>query len=108
MLFFRILERDLNRIIPVLFYGLFEDNPARSGFYHGYGNQTAIRPEYLRHSYFFADQSINHGYNLISTSTPAEMSSFIRSSAVCGVGSYISISLLWVLISNCSLDFLST
>src|SRR2546425_10272439 len=45
---------------------------------------------------------------LISTSTPAGRSSFIRASTVCEVGSRISSSLLCVRISNCSRDFLST
>src|SRR3989338_3820880 len=48
-------------------------------------------------------------YNiLISTSTPADNSNFINASIVCCVGSTISKSLLWVRISNCSRDFLST
>src|SRR5207249_7225444 len=45
---------------------------------------------------------------LISTSTPAERSSFINASRVCCVGSRMSSSRLWVRISNCSRDFLST
>ena len=47
-------------------------------------------------------------HNFISTSTPAGSSSFISSSTVLGVGSIISTSLLCILISNCSRDFLST
>src|SRR5262249_14531735 len=45
---------------------------------------------------------------LISTSTPADRSSFISASSVCCVGSRMSRSRLWVRISNCSRDFLST
>src|SRR5271163_823262 len=45
---------------------------------------------------------------LISTSTPAGRSSFIRASTVCGVGSKMSSRRLCVRISNCSRDFLST
>src|SRR5207249_83566 len=45
---------------------------------------------------------------LISTSTPAGRSSFIRASTVCWVGSRMSSSRLCVRISNCSRDFLST
>ena len=45
---------------------------------------------------------------LISTSTPADSSSFMRASRVCWVGSMMSIIRLWVRISNCSRDFLST
>ena len=44
---------------------------------------------------------------LISTSTPAERSSFISASSVCCVGSRMSSSRLCVRISNCSRDFLS-
>ena len=40
-------------------------------------------------------------------STPEAKSSFINASTVCGVGSIISINLLCVLDSNCSLLFLS-
>src|SRR6266480_3833354 len=46
--------------------------------------------------------------SLISTSTPAARSSFIRASTVCGVGSTMSSRRLWVRISNCSRLFLST
>src|SRR5208337_2030264 len=45
---------------------------------------------------------------LISTSTPAGRSSFIKASTVCCVGSRISSKRLCVRISNCSRDFLST
>jgi hypothetical protein len=47
-------------------------------------------------------------YDLISTSTPAERSSFMSASSVCWVGSRMSSKRLWVRISNCSRDFLST
>ena len=43
----------------------------------------------------------------MSTSTPAERSSFINASTVCGVGSIISKRRLCVLISSWSLLFLS-
>src|SRR5262249_34153688 len=46
--------------------------------------------------------------SLLSTSTPAARSSFIRASTVCGVGSTMSSTRLCVRISNCSRDFLST
>src|SRR4029079_1132848 len=48
-----------------------------------------------------------HDQVLISTSTPADRSSFISASRVCWVGSRMSSSRLWVRISNCSRDFLS-
>ena len=44
----------------------------------------------------------------MSTSTPADKSSFIRASTVWGVGSIMSNNLLCVLISSWSLLFLST
>src|SRR6185295_15805397 len=47
-------------------------------------------------------------HDLISTSTPAERSSFISASSVCWVGSRMSRSRLCVRISNCSRLFLST
>src|SRR5690606_22110831 len=46
--------------------------------------------------------------DLISTSTPAERSSFMSASSVCWVGSRMSRRRLWVRISNCSRLFLST
>src|SRR5207249_9110183 len=49
-----------------------------------------------------------YNYSLISTSTPAAKFNFIRASIVSGVGSMMSNNRLWVLISNCSRDFLST
>src|SRR5690606_2430376 len=45
---------------------------------------------------------------LISTSTPADRSSFIKASSVWGVGSRMSMRRLWVRTSNCSRAFLST
>src|SRR5581483_4294113 len=50
----------------------------------------------------------DRSYDLISTSTPALRSSFIRASNVCWVGSRMSSKRLWVRISNCSRLFLST
>src|SRR3954469_6499615 len=44
----------------------------------------------------------------ISTSTPADRSSFISASSVCCVGSRMSSKRLWVRISNCSRLFFST
>src|SRR3989344_8625888 len=49
-----------------------------------------------------------HNYILTSMSTPAGISRCIRASIVFGVGSIISITLLWVLISKASLAFFST
>src|ERR1700693_1794198 len=47
-------------------------------------------------------------HSLISTSTPLGRSSFMRASTVCGVGSRLASRRLWVRISNCSRDVLST
>lgn len=62
---------------------------------------------YRFHSAFGIHNPAFH-YSFISTSTPADKSRRIKASIVCGVGSSISRSLLWVRISNCSRDFLST
>src|SRR3974390_3740606 len=69
--------------------------------------------EQPRHSNFLCEHSGTHcysprPYSLISTSTPAARSSFIKASTVCGVGSTISSRRLCVRISNCSRLFLST
>src|SRR5580698_1435600 len=53
-------------------------------------------------------ESLGSGQVLISTSTPADRSSFMSASSVCCVGSRMSSSRLWVRISNCSRDFLWT
>ena len=45
-------------------------------------------------------------YSFISISTPAGKSNLIKESTVLGDGLTISINLLWVLISNCSLESL--
>src|SRR3970040_2744314 len=50
----------------------------------------------------------HHSHSLISTSTPAGRSSFIRLSTVWGVGSTMSSRRLCVRISNCSREVLST
>ena len=64
------------------------------------------RHDPLLHHFF--DGFAVSDYSLISTSTPAARSSFISASTVCGVGSTMSKSRLWVRISNCSRLFLST
>src|SRR5579863_4213173 len=56
---------------------------------------------------FWARSPVRMAQILISTSTPAARSSFISASTVCGVGSTMSSTRLWVRISNCSRDFLS-
>src|SRR6516225_7049091 len=69
--------------------------------------------EQPRHSDLLCEHSGTHlvvlrgAYSLISTSTPAARSSFIKASTVCGVGSTMSRRRLWVRISNCSRLFLS-
>ncbi len=52
--------------------------------------------------------SCQTSYTLISTSTPAGRSSFIKESTVLLVELRMSIRRLWARVSNCSLDFLST
>src|SRR5687768_5448552 len=106
---------DLHGFIAVLFLGPHLDNWARSHFDDCAGDQYPILHKNLRHANFSTQQPTDHGrslsvqaYNLISTSTPADRSSFMRASTVCGVGSRISSNRLWVRSSNCSRDFLST
>src|SRR5690606_31183542 len=71
---------------------------------------AAVGSEHARHAHFLCDDSGAHQPlpSLISTATPAERSSFMRASTVCGVGSTMSRTRLWVRISNCSRAFLST
>src|SRR2546422_1955512 len=74
---------------------------------HRYRHRRALRVEDARHAELPADQS-GHPYStLISTSTPAGRSSFVRASTVWERVSMMSISRLWVFSSNCSRLFLS-
>src|SRR5207244_4381471 len=111
----RLDEPELYGLVAILLCGLHLRDDTRAGLEHRCGMHGAVRQEQLRHPDLLADQSCDHGYfpcslpkALISTSTPAGRSSFIRASTVCGVGSKMSISRLCVRISNCSRDFLST
>src|SRR5213594_3657300 len=72
---------------------------------HRDGHRLSSLEEHLGHSKLLPQQPVGH--SLISTSTPAARLSFIRASIVSGVGSMISMSRLYVRISNCSRDFLS-
>src|SRR6185436_20403892 len=108
-------EPDLQGFVAVVLDRLHLRHHARACLQHGCRMDTAVGIEQLRHPDFLADESVDHGYfpcsfpkALISTSTPAGRSSFINASTVCGVGSKMSISRLWVRSSNCSRDFLST
>src|SRR5439155_1952693 len=83
---------------------------ARSRLDHGHRQDVALVVVELRHADLFADEA-DHGVVsqvLISMSTPAGMSSFSRASMVCALDRVMSISRLWIRISNCSRDFLST
>src|SRR6185369_7115750 len=62
--------------------------------------------EHLGHADLAADQSDAH-HILISMSTPAARLSRIRASTVFELGSRMSMSRLWVRISNCSRESLS-
>src|SRR5581483_3579513 len=109
-----LFRSKLHRVVTILAAGaLLLHDDAWAGLDDCHRSDRAIRREQLRHANFLADDSVNHfSYcfpnALISTSTPAGRSSFIRASTVCGVGSRMSIRRLCVLISNCSRDFLST
>src|SRR5262249_45332952 len=106
-------EPELHGVVPVGLLRLLLNDDARTGLNHRHGNNCSVVLEKLRHTDLFSQQSVNHfacsrPNALISTSTPAGRSSFISASTVCGVGSRMSSSRLWVRISNCSRDFLST
>src|SRR5687767_193950 len=108
-------EAQLHGFVTVDLRRLRLHHDARSRLQHGGGLERAVLEEQLRHPDFLTDDSSDHGYlpcslpkALISTSTPAGRSSFIKASTVCGVGSKMSIRRLWVRTSNCSRDFLST
>src|SRR5215472_5076419 len=122
----------LNRIVAVYGTGLNLTDGARTQLNHGYGAHLTGNIHRSGHSDFFANQSAQHFTHqfsiepprfqlalelcaltrcyssLISTSTPAARSSFPNASIVCWVGSSTSSKRLWVLISKCSRDFLST
>src|SRR4030042_1552235 len=107
-------ETHLEGLVSLSLSRLLLGDKARSGLNHRDRNDGAVLLKDLGHPYFSTDNSERpfHGllipYNLISTSIPAARSSFIRASTVCCVGSMMSMRRLWVRISNCSLDFLST
>jgi len=108
-------ETELEGVVTILFLRFLLNHLARSRLHNRGRNNRAVLKEELRHSQFSSNdpQRLFHflpssSYSLISTSMPAAKSSFIRASTVCWVGSRISRRRLWVRISNCSLDFLST
>src|SRR5882724_5966445 len=135
-LFLDVLHQaKLHRIIAVGSGRLALHYHARTSLQQGDRDYLSIRPEDLGHADFFAKNTCAHISKsfcnsktprlsprlsvsasifsyfpnaLISTSTPAGRSSFISASTVCCVGSRISSNRLWVRISNCSRDFLST
>src|SRR5205085_10923453 len=104
---------ELQRDVAVLLFGAMTDDLAIAEPQYRHRHVFAAVGEQTRHSDFLCKHSGTHcpspgPYSLISTSTPAARSSFIKASTVCGVGSTISSRRLWVRISNCSRLFLST
>src|SRR5579871_1168848 len=114
MLFFLFGKTQLEGVIAFLFLGFLLDNHAGPDFQDRDVGGLAAFLEESGLPYFFANQGfyavahLPYPYNLISTSTPAGRSSFIKASMVRWFGFTISTSRLWVRISNCSRDFLST
>src|SRR3989441_7081807 len=98
-------ERQLDSGIPVTLLRLDLRHAAGASLDHRDGHRLSTLEEHLGHSELLPQQPVGH--SLISTSTPAARLSFIRASIVSGVGSMISMSRLYVRISNCSRDFLS-
>src|SRR4029077_12329602 len=102
---------ELHRRIAVGLIRAHRDDLAVVDLQQGYRDVGPFIGEDARHTQLPGDETgahLPHPYSLISTSTPAARSSFISASTVCGVGSTMSSTRLWVQISNCSRDFLST
>src|SRR5262249_23545832 len=85
------------------------DDRGGAGLDHRDRRVVAVVAEDLRLAALAAEERFfpSH-YSLISTSTPAGRSNFMSESTVCGVGSTMSSRRLWVRISNCSREVLST
>src|SRR5439155_6984236 len=115
---------ELQRDVTVLLGRAMAQHLAIAELEHGHRDMFAGLRKDPRHPDLLCDHSGAHrrascsfcpleartgskNQSLISTSTPAARSSFIRASTVCGVGSTMSSSRLWVRISNCSRLFLS-
>src|SRR5262249_17781192 len=101
----------LNGDVAVLVLGAMRDHLAVGEAEHRHRHVLAAVGKDARHPDFLCDDPGTHlassfsshlSQSLISTSTPAARSSFISASTVCGVGSTMSSSRLWVRISNCS------
>src|SRR5260370_32254064 len=104
-------DPELQGGVAVLVLGTLCHDLAIVDAQHGHRDVVALVGEDPAHAELLRDQTGAHHlpltYSLISTSTPAARSSFISASTVCGVGSTMSSTRLWVRISNCSRDFLS-
>src|SRR6266850_6461225 len=109
---------ELDGGVAVLVVGAHRNDLQVVHLQHGDGHVLACVVEDAGHANLLGDETATHGPvpslpwpaqapSLISTSTPEARSSFISASTVCGVGSTISSTRLWVRISNCSRDFLS-
>src|SRR5262249_1593538 len=100
-----LLEGDLHRVVAVDSGLLDGDDRARPRLDHGHGRHLSrLLVEDLGHSQLSADNPL---HSLISMSTPPGRSNRISESTVFGVGEWMSISRLWVRISNASRESLS-
>src|SRR5688572_20627043 len=104
-------DPELDGVIAVLLGGAHRHDLALLDLQHRDRHMRALGVEDARHADLAGDETRTHvrqlPITLISTFTPAARSSFISASTVCGVGSTMSRSRLWVRISNCSRLFLS-
>src|SRR5213075_2877532 len=97
---------DLHRVVAVHAGLLDGDDGTRPCLDHGHGRHLAcLFVEDLGHAELASDNAFHQ--SLISMSMPAGRSSRISESTVFGVGEWMSISRLWVLISNPSRESLS-
>src|SRR5205809_766170 len=112
-------EADLRSDVAVTLGAAHGDHRTRPRLDDGHRHEPALPRVDLRHAELPSDEAADHDccpspaltpayWSLISTSTPAARSSLPRASIVCCVGSRMSSRRLWVRISNCSRDFLST
>src|SRR3954447_11017395 len=97
--------RDLDGVVAVDVGLLDRDHRTGAGLDHGdRGHLTGLLIEDLGHAQLLSDNAL---HSLISMSTPAGRSNRISESTVFGVGEWMSISRLWVRISNASRESLS-
>ena len=57
---FYLAKPQLNGRVPVIFFGFDLGHDTRTGLYNRHRDHDAVFPEYLAHTYFFAQKSLNH------------------------------------------------